>query len=101
MSVNAPSIASFSAHVFSVSGLGNAKATTNSSKSNDDNEKNVKKSNDDKDEPGDSTPLGEIPKIEKYIANTRIDGLQTLYQVHSKYYTCLVHYDLTCFSHFL
>lgn len=61
--------------------LGNTKGTTNSSKSNDDNEKNAKKSNDDSVEPGNSTSLGEIPKVEKYIANTRIDGLQTLYQV--------------------
>lgn len=63
--------------------LGNTKGTTNSSKSNDDNEKNAKKSNDDTVGPGQGTSLGEIPKIEKYIANTRIDGLQTLYQVHN------------------
>lgn len=61
---------------------GNTKTTTNSSKSNDDTDKNAKKSNDDDSaEPGKGTALGEIPKIEKYIANTRIDGLQTLYQV--------------------
>lgn len=60
---------------------GNTKASTNSAKSNDDNDKNAKKSNDESAEPGQGTPLGEIPKIEKYIANTRIDGLQTLYQV--------------------
>lgn len=64
--------------------LGNAKGTTNSSKSNDDNEKNAKKSNDDSVDPGHSTSLGEIPEVEKYIANTRIDGLQTLYQVFLK-----------------
>lgn len=68
---------------FYFGGSGNTKGTTNSSKANDDNEKNAKKSNDDAAEPGNSTPLGEIPKVEKYIANTRIDGLQTLYQVHS------------------
>lgn len=61
--------------------LGNPKGT----KQNDDNEKKVKKANDDKDEPSDSTPLGEIPKVEKYIANTRIDSLQTLYQVRTKF----------------
>lgn len=62
---------------------GNTKATTNSTKSNDDTDKNAKKSNeDDSAEPGKGTALGEIPKIEKYIANTRIDGLQTLYQVY-------------------
>lgn len=61
---------------------GNTKATTNSSKSNDDTDKNAKKSNDeDSAEAGKGTALGDIPKIEKYIANTRIDGLQTLYQV--------------------
>ncbi|XP_055313683.1 protein DEK isoform X1 [Sitodiplosis mosellana] len=61
---------------------GNTKATTNSSKSNDDTDKNAKKSNDDDSaEAGKGTALGEIPKIEKYITNTRIDGLQTLYQI--------------------
>lgn len=59
---------------------------TNSSKSNDDTDKNAKKTgNDDavKSGKGKGTPLGEIPKIEKYIASTRIDGLQTLYQVRT------------------
>lgn len=60
---------------------GNAKGANNSSKSNDDNEKNAKKSGDDTVEPGQGTSLGDIPRIEKYILNTRIDGLQTLYQV--------------------
>lgn len=54
----------------------------NSAKSNDDADKNAKKSNDDSVEPSSGLTLGEIPKIEKYITNTRIDGLQTLYQVH-------------------
>lgn len=61
--------------------VGNTKATTNSAKSNDDTDKNAKKTNDDSVEPGKGTALGEIPKIEKYIVATRIDGLQTLYQV--------------------
>lgn len=60
---------------------GNTKATTNSAKSNDDTDKNTKKSNDDAAGSAEVTALGEIPKIEEYIANTRIDGLQTLYQV--------------------
>lgn len=60
----------------------NTKATTNSSKSNDDDaQKSVKKSNDDPADTGKGTALGEIPNIEKYIASTRIDGLQTLHQV--------------------
>lgn len=62
--------------------IGNTKAATNSSKSNDDTDKNAKKSNDDDSAgAGKGTALVDIPKIEKYIANTRIDGLQTLYQV--------------------
>lgn len=59
----------------------NTKATTNSVKSNDDNDKNATKPSDETAEAGEGTPLGEIPKIEKCIANTRIDGLQTLHQV--------------------
>lgn len=75
---------SITVFLFYIFYLGNTKGTTNSSKSNDDNEKNAKKSNDDTVEPGEGTSLGEIPKIEKYIFNTRIDGLQTVYQVLCK-----------------
>lgn len=65
---------------------GNTKAKeTNSSKSNDDTEKNAKKPvNDDAVKSGKGTPLGEIPKIEKFINTTRVDGLQPFYQVREK-----------------
>lgn len=37
---------------------------------------------DDANDSKDSIALGDIPKIEKYIGATRIEGLQTLYQVN-------------------
>lgn len=78
---------------------GNTKATTNSSKSNDDSEKNAKKTaNDDAVKSGKGTPLGEIPKIEKYIANTRIDGLQPLYQVRVIWKSSIWFYEICCRS---
>lgn len=49
-------------------------------KANDDATNNDKKS-DEKADATNGVPLKEIPKIEKYINATRIEGLQTLYQI--------------------
>lgn len=52
------------------------------SKADNDVEKNDKASpKADAADSKDAVTLGEIPKVEKYINGTRIEGLQTLYQV--------------------
>lgn len=62
-----------------------ANETKTKQDANNDATKNDKNSNDTT-EADKCVALGEIPRIEKYIQGTRVDVLQTLYQVNKKQY---------------